>query len=119
MNKYQTGTSTVDITTNTSNYTISGTNTVHAVFKKAPRRKARKRTNPTVKAQVKDFWDGVEWKPYTSYIPRKSITGKIIIGKMFKRWRTPAPMDRGKGLGVFKQFAKQKELFQEKLKGKA
>lgn len=116
---WNTGTSTIDIATDTSNYTVSGTNTVRAVFKKAPRKKARKRTNPTVRTPVKDFWDGVEWKAYTSYIPRKSITGKIIIGKMYKRWRTPEPKMRGKGLGTFKQFANHKELFQEKLKGKA
>jgi len=67
----------------------------------------------------KDFWDGVEWEEHTSYIPRKSITGKIIIGKMHKRWRTPPVEHRGKGLGTYKQFAKTKELFEEKLKGKA
>ena len=67
----------------------------------------------------KDFWDGVEWEEHTSYMPRKSITGKIIIGKMYKRWRTPEPKYRGQGLGVSKQFAKKKELFQEKLKGEA
>ena len=67
----------------------------------------------------KGFWDDVEWKEYTSYLPRKSITGKIIIGKMHKRWRTPEPRMRGKGLGTFNQFAKTKELFEEKLRGKA
>lgn len=67
----------------------------------------------------KGFWDDVEWKEYTSYFPRKSITGKIIIGKMHKRWRTPEPKMRGQGLGIFKEFAKTKELFEEKLKGKA
>ena len=67
----------------------------------------------------RDFWDGVEWKEYTSYIPRKSITGKIIIGKMHKCWRTPEPRMRGKGLGIFTQYAKTKELFEEKLRGKA
>jgi len=74
------------------------------------------RRDPFIK---KDFWHGVEWKLYTSYVPRKSITGKWIIGPMYKRWRTPAPMDRGKGLGTFKQFAGKKELFEEKLRGNA
>lgn len=76
------------------------------------------RHRPT-RNEVKDFWDGVEWEEYTSYIPRISITKRVIIGKMYKRWRTPAPMDRGKGLGIFKQFANHKELFEEKLKGNA
>ena len=65
----------------------------------------------------RDFWHGVEWKSYTSYVPRKSITGKWIIGPMFKRWRTPSMEYRGKGLGVHKQFAGKKELFEEKLRG--
>lgn len=72
--------------------------------------------NPFVK---KDFWDGVDWKEYTSYVPRRSITGKWIIGSMYKRWRTPPPRHRGKGLGNFKQFAGKKELFEEKLRGNA
>lgn len=72
--------------------------------------------NPFVK---KDFWDGVDWKEYTSYVPRKSITGKWIIGSMYKRWRTPPPLHRGNGLGTFKQFAGKKELFEEKLRGNA
>ena len=67
----------------------------------------------------RDFWDGVEWKEFTSYVPRKSITGKWIVGKMHKRWRTPPMKHRGVGLGNFKQFAKTKELFAEKLRGKA
>jgi hypothetical protein len=84
-------------------------------FKKA----ARIPTQRSPVKVVKDFWDGVEWKEHTSYVPRKSITDKWIIGKMYKRWRTPEPRMRGKGLGTFKQFANHKELFQEKLKGKA
>ncbi len=84
-------------------------------FKKAAKPKAVKREVHVKKG----FWDGVEWEEYTSYVPRKSITGKIIIGKMYKRWRTPPPRSRGKGLGVFKEFAKTKELFEEKLRGNA
>jgi hypothetical protein len=68
----------------------------------------------------KTFWDGVEWEEYTSYIPRKSITGKIIIGKMHKRWRSASMPYRGpNGIGNHKQFAKTKELFEGKLKGTA
>lgn len=74
---------------------------------------------PAKPAIIKEFWEGVEWKEHTSYLPRKSITGKWIIGKMHKRWRTPDPVNRGQGLGVFKEFANTKELFAEKLKGKA
>lgn len=68
----------------------------------------------------KGFWDDVKWEEYTSYIPRKSITGKIIIGKMHKRWRSASMPYRGpNGIGNHKQFAKTKELFEGKLKGTA
>jgi len=111
--------------THTTTWTTSGTSTTGIKiynggkdvlqFKKGAKIKAVKRVHQAKKG----FWDDVEWKEYTSYIPRKSITGKIIIGKMHKRWRTPEPRMRGKGLGNFTQFAKTKELFQEKLRGKA
>lgn len=69
---------------------------------------------------IKDCWEGVEWKEHTSYMPRKSITGKIIIGKMHKRWRAPSIEFRGpNGIGNHTQYAKTKELFEEKLRGKA
>lgn len=78
------------------------------------------RTLVTVKKPPqKGFWDGVEWDEYTAYVPRKSITDTWIIGKMYKRWRTPPIEARGIGLGTFKQYATRKELFTEKLKGKA
>ena len=67
----------------------------------------------------RDFWDGVNWEKYTAYFPRKSITGKWIMGKIHKRWRTPPIEHRGVGLGNHKQYATNKELFTEKLKGKA
>ena len=71
------------------------------------------------KPPQKGFWDGVEWNEYTAYFPRKSITGKWIVGKMHKRWRTPPIEHRGVGLPNHKQYATTKELFTEKLKGKA
>ena len=117
------GTSTATVS-GTTTFTSSGTSThgikiynasPQLVFKKAA--KIRTQTSP-VKA-VKGFWHGVEWKEYTSYVPRKSITDKWIIGKMYKRWRTPSMEYRGKGLGNHTQFANHKELFQEKLKGNA
>jgi len=78
----------------------------------------------------REFWDDVEWKEYTSYMPRKSITGKIIIGKMHKRSKkdiikggtyhtsnvTNTILDRAI---PHTQYAKTKELFEEKLRGKA
>ena len=78
----------------------------------------------------REFWDGVEWKDHTSYIPRKSITGKIIVGKMHKRTKkliiegsisrmaniTHTVLGRETSRT---QYAKSKELFQEKLKGQA
>lgn len=67
----------------------------------------------------RDFWDGVNWEKYTAYFPHKSITGKWIVGKMHKRWRSPPIEHRGVGLGNFKQYATTKELFKEKLKGNA
>ena len=67
----------------------------------------------------RDFWDGVNWEKYTAYFPRKSITGKWIVGKIHKRWRTPPIEHRGVGLGNHKQYATNKELFEAKLKGTA
>lgn len=66
------------------------------------------------KSPKRNFWDGVNWEKYTAYFPRKSITGKWIVGKMHKRWRTREVLP-----GHFKQYATAKELFKEKLKGKA
>ena len=120
---YNSGTST-NTSTVTTNATTSGSDYYgikiynpepQLTFKKG----ARIRTQRSPVKAVKGFWHGVEWEKYTSYVPRKSITDKWIIGKMYKRWRTPPMEHRGKGLGNHKQFAKHKELFQEKLKGKA
>ena len=78
----------------------------------------------------KGFWDGVKWEEFKAYRPRKSITGKIIIGKMHKRHkkvvipgsttRTGNVINTVLGRATFHtQYAKTKELFEEKLKGKA
>lgn len=79
-----------------------------------PRMPATVKRNPFVK---KDFWDGVDWKEYTSYVPRRSITGKIIIGKMYRRTKAVRKIEGA--AYKYKQFAKTKELFEEKLRGKA
>jgi hypothetical protein len=113
---YNTGTTTTSSTWTSSGGTVTTVRSLdHLHFKKAAKAAPVKR-DPFVK---KGFWDDVEWKEHTSYFPRKSITGKIIIGKMHKRWRTPEPRMRGQGLGNFTQYAKTKELFEEKLRGKA
>ncbi len=78
----------------------------------------------------KAFWDGVEWEEFKTYRPRKSITGKIIIGKMHKRHkkivikgftsRTGHVISTVLGRETSRtQYANTKELFEEKLKGKA
>lgn len=83
---------------------------------------------PAKPAIIKDFWDGVKWKEHTSYWPRKSITGKIIIGKMHKRHRKVVIRGSTTRIGnvintvlsrttPHTQYAKTKELFTEKLKG--
>ena len=63
----------------------------------------------------RDFWDGVEWKEFKTYMPHKSITGKIIVGKMYRRTKTVLK----KYGSTHKQYAKTKELFTAKLKGEA
>lgn len=79
---------------------------------------------------IKEFWDGVEWKEIKTWRPRRSITGKIIIGKMHKRHkkvvipgsttRTGNVINTVLDRATFHtQYAKTKELFEEKLKGKA
>lgn len=57
-----------------------------------------------------------EWRKTTSLWPRRSITGKMIIGSMCKRGVT---YYGGHGDYRVREFAKNKELFIEKLKGKA
>lgn len=107
-------------TISVTDWTSSGTSTNYAYGqinfrpKKSPKPKVKIRDIPK-----RDFWDGVKWKEFIAYAPRKSITGKWIIGPMYKRWRTPPVKHRGVGLGNFKQYASKKELFQEKLKGNA
>jgi hypothetical protein len=96
-------------TSSTSGFTFHNSED-QLYFKKAAKHQPAVKRDPHIK---KDFWDGVEWKEHTSYIPRKSITGKIIIGKMHKRWRVPGPR------ASMTQYAKTKELFEEKLKGRA
>ena len=78
----------------------------------------------------KEFWDGIKWEEFKTYRPRKSITGKIIIGKMHKRHkkivikgytnRTGHVISTVLGRETSRtQYANTKELFEEKLKGKA
>ncbi len=119
---YSTGTATSGSTT----WTSSGTTTTGIRIYQGNIDQIRITKTPIhapsrrVVVKEKGFWEGVEWKEYTAYFPRKSITGKIIIGKMHKRWRTPPIEHRGpNGIGNFTQYAKTKELFEEKLKGKA
>ena len=121
---YNTGTTTAVSTT----WTTSGTSTDKIKIYNGGKdqlqfKKGASLRGPATKRDVrvkKGFWDGVEWKEHTSYFPRKSITGKIIIGKMHKRWRSPPIEHRGpNGIGNFTQYAKTKELFEEKLRGKA
>ena len=101
-------------TTSTSNsFSSAKTNINNLYFKKAAKAKPVKREVHVKKG----FWDGVEWKEHASYIPRKSITGKIIIGKMHKRHKNSGM--RGMGPRILTQYAKTKELFEEKLRGKA
>lgn len=57
-----------------------------------------------------------EWHKTTSLWPRRSITGKMIVGSMCKRGRT---YHGRRGDLRDRQFAKDKELFEEKLKGNA
>ena len=63
-------------------------------------------------------------------MPRKSITGKIIVGKMHKRHKKivipGSTTTKGHVISTVlgretsrTQYAKPKELFQEKLKGQA
>lgn len=79
---------------------------------------------------MKGFWEGVEWEEFKTYRPRKSITGKIIIGKMHKRCkkiiikgftsRTGHVISTVLGRETSRtQYANTKELFEEKLRGKA
>lgn len=78
----------------------------------------------------KEFWDGVEWEEFKTYRPRKSITGKIIIGKMHKRHKKIVIKGYTSRAGHVistvlgretsrTQYANTKELFEGKLKGKA
>lgn len=130
-----TGTTTVSGCT----FTSSGTSTYSTkpfriqpgpqlVFKKAA--KLRSQTSPVKRIPVKDFWHGVEWEEHKSYMPRKSITGKIIIGSMHKRYKKVVMPGSTRRSGhvintvlgratSHTQYANTKELFQEKLKGKA
>ena len=55
-----------------------------------------------------------EWRKTTSLWPRRSITGKMIVGSMHKRGRT---YHGRRGDLRDREFAKTKELFEEKLKG--
>lgn len=100
--------------------TDASSNTSHKWVRRLPAMVAKPEPIKRDPFMKKDFWDGVEWKEYTSYIPRKSITGKWIIGPMHKRWRTPPIEHRGpNGIGTFHQYAGKKELFGEKLRGNA
>lgn len=70
---------------------------------------------PAKRMIEKGFWDDVKWKEYKTYRPRKSITGKIIIGKMHRRTKVVQKIYGSMHI----QYAKTKELFEEKLRGKA
>ncbi|MEE8234356.1 MAG: hypothetical protein V3R41_06725, partial [Gammaproteobacteria bacterium] len=90
----------------------SGTSTTYQIgFNSILISKPENLFKPKVKVRdlpKKGFWDGVEWKAYNAYFPRKSITGKWIVGKIHKRWRTPPIEHRGVGLGNHKQYATTK-----------
>ena len=64
-------------------------------------------------------WD--PWRRTTSLIPRKSISGRWIVGRIQKRGKTVRRMTPTKGGGAMRnkrmhEFATDKQLFEWKLK---
>ena len=60
-----------------------------------------------------------DWRKTTSLWPRKSISGKIIIGQINKRSKNSFKGSRhigGRKIRI-REFATNKELFEAKLKG--
>ncbi len=67
--------------------------------------------------ESRDPWGPwTEWRKTTSLWPRRSITGKMIVGSMYKRGRNHYADGRCPGAT---EFATAKELFEGKLKGTA
>ena len=59
-----------------------------------------------------------KWRKTTSIWPRRSINGKIIFGRINKRSRPSyLPMEGNQGRPRIREFATDKELFHEKLRG--